>query len=139
MCKLNLKLTASCLPERTHNVDYCSGTSSIIICILIATPSILLVGRVIRWWIGVEIGVNIGDSSSLGNSARPYEPIVLRSCEHLAADPVLDLERVLIRRYQVLHVGWHVIRQLLDYVYIFESLKVGARLIQSLDDLCRGQ
>lgn len=139
MCKLNLKLTAIYLPGRTHNEDNCSGTSSIIICILIANPSILLVDRVIRWWIGVEIGVDVGDSSSLGNSTRPYEPIVLRSCEHLAADPVLDLERVLICRYQVLHVGWHVIRQLLDYVYIFESLKVGAHLIQSLDDLCRGQ
>ncbi len=46
----------------------------------------------------MEIGVDVGDSSSLGKTTRPYEPIVLRSREHLAADPILNLKRVLVRR-----------------------------------------
>ena len=57
----------------------------------------------------MKIGVDVRDSSSLSETTRPYETIVLRTSEHLPTDPVLDLERVLIRRDQVLHVCRHVI------------------------------
>ena len=83
----------------------------------------------------MEVSVNVGDPTSLCESTRSNEAVVLGPCEHLPADPVLDLKTILGRSNQVLQVRRHVVRQLFYYIYIFVGLLVGSCLQESLDDL----
>ena len=83
----------------------------------------------------MKISVNVGNAASLGQPAWSYEAVVLRPCEHLSADPVLDLKTVLGGSNQVLQVCRDVVRQLFYYIYVFVGLLVGSILKESLDEL----
>lgn len=73
----------------------------------------------------MEIRIYIRYSFTLRVAARPDETVVLRAREHPLADPVLDLEDLLVLHlYEIMELVGHVISKLLADVDILVGLHV---------------
>ena len=83
----------------------------------------------------MKICIDISYSFTLRVATRPDEAIVLRAREHPLADPVLDLEALLVLRLdETQELIGHVICQFLTDVYVLVGLHVLTCCLNFLND-----